>query len=575
MRALFLVSTLGTAQSLAVGATSKKPAIQSLMESATTFLKNGATSDVVDFAEETLAEVTSVVIPAIIAESENDQAFIHSLHRRFEVIRQSLNTSNLEVFQLNSEEQRLSGEHKGCRDHEHQKCEGKRNCEMELYRLWTQWVSEEEDLREIHNHIWGHFCPPGTNGTLHSFRVQSVPWMQQYMAQKVVVDTAEVTYDNKVPNCRITHAELDEQSSQCNVLQTNLEETACSLGLKINEVLTTYYNDFAQAESSYHCAVQEIMELERDRKREWITLQVVNCLLVRIREVNGAPCDESTGTVTSQVGICEEQHSRAVCSPADATSTTSGEPRLCLDYPAVPLDPDFCPARDQVVGVCLPVLQAMPCAGEWHNQEYANLPAVPLAPFSHENPGCNAYPECEGCQAITPPTPTIIDACPGYTVDGCDSANAEVGEHPLTHAAGGTADVRCCSIDGDTCQSQDFVGGQPFTTPTGEVHAGCYSQVSYQEAMAVCHAAGQRICQDHEMQTCCSTGCWHDHHAIWVDMDNTLSSSLHSRNEHRDDPDANIDDDRFVNTHQDSDSRASRIAQLPEDNSFAPVAQLD
>jgi len=116
MRTLVLATTLGAAQSLAVGAKSKKPAIQALMESATTMLKNGATSAVVDFAEETLGEVSGVVIPAIINESLNDQAFIYCLHGRFETIRQTLTADNLEVYQLNSEEQTLSSQHKSCRN---------------------------------------------------------------------------------------------------------------------------------------------------------------------------------------------------------------------------------------------------------------------------------------------------------------------------------------------------------------------------------------------------------------------------------------------------------------------------
>ena len=186
MRSLILATTIGAAQSLAVANKSKKPAIQALMESATTMLKNGATPAVVDFAEETLHEVSSVVIPAIINESENDQRFIYSLHSRFQVIREELEGNNQEVFQLNFEEQALSTQHKSCRDVEHEKCNGKRECEMELYRLWTSWVTEEEELREIHGYISGHFCPPDANGTLHAFRVASVPWMQQYMAQKIV-----------------------------------------------------------------------------------------------------------------------------------------------------------------------------------------------------------------------------------------------------------------------------------------------------------------------------------------------------------------------------------------------------
>jgi len=517
MRTLVLATTLGAAQSLAVGAKSKKPAIQALMESATTMLKNGATSAVVDFAEETLGEVSGVVIPAIINESLNDQAFIYSLHGRFETIRQTLTADNLEVYQLNSEEQTLSSQHKSCRNTEHEKCEGKRNCEMELYRLWTVWVTEEEDLKEIHDHIHGHFCPPGTNGTLHSFRVASVPWMQQYMAQKIVVEAAEVTYDAKVPECVVTHGLLDDQSAVCNSLQTQLEEKACQHALKINEVLHRYYDDEAQAEAAYHCAVQEIMELERDRKREWVTLQVVNCLLERIREQNGVPCDDSNGGVTEEVGICEERHGLAVC------SNEEGEPRLCLDYPPVPPHPAECPARDAVIGVCLPVVQETPCCGAWHNQEYANLPAVPLPPFSSTNPGCNAYPECVGCPEMDTPAYEPVDTCPGYTVDGCVGSDAEAGEHPLTFIrnAAGTADVRCCSIDGDSCQSQGFEGGVDYDTPDGGVHTQCYFDVTYQDAMAVCHAAGMRICGNDEMQTCCNTGCWHNHHAIWVDSGST------------------------------------------------------
>jgi hypothetical protein len=513
MRTLAFAATLGAAQSLAVGAKSKKPAIQALLESATTLLKNGATTDVIDFAEETLNEVSGVVIPAIINESLNDQNFINSLHSRFATIRENLVSDNTEVFQLNFEEQILSAQHKADRQLEHESCNGKRECEMEMYRLWTVWVTEEEELREIHNRISGHFCPPGSNGTLHSFRVASKPMMEQYMAQKIIVDAAEVTYDNKVPLCVTAHTTLDQHSAIANTRQTHLEEKACAHALKISEVMTRYYSDEAQAEAAYHCAVQEIMELERDRKREWVTLQVVNCLLERIRAQNGVPCDEANGGVTEEVGICEERHGIQVC------TNEEGEPRLCLDYPAVPLHPPACSARDQVVGECLPQPIATPCCGAWETQEYTGLPAVPLPPFSETNPGCNAYPECVGCPEIPAPEYVPIDSCPGYTVDGCVGQDAEAGEHPLTFIrnAGGVADVRCCSIDGSRCQSKDFAGGVDFLTPNGNIHTECYFDVTYQEAMEVCHSEGMRICSNDEMQTCCGTGCWHNHHAIWVD----------------------------------------------------------
>jgi hypothetical protein len=515
MRTLVFAATLGAAQSLAVGAKSKKPAIQALLESATTMLKNGATPAVVDFAETTLGEVSGVVIPAIINESENDQRFIHSLHSRFATIRENLVQNNLEVFQLNAEEQILSGQHKRARDTEHESCYGeggKRRCEMEMYRLWTVWVEEEEELRVIHDRIAGHFCPPGTNGTLHTFRVQSKPMMQQYMEQKIVVESAEHSYDDHLPTCVLAHVTLDQHSAMANALQGQLEEKACLHATKISEVLAEYYSDEAQAEAAYHCAVQEIMELERDRKREWVTLQVVNCLLTRIREQNGVPCDSADGGVTEEVGVCEERHGLQVC------TNEEGEPRLCLDYPPVPPHPPFCSARDEVRGECRPVASPTPCCGAWEAQEYAGLPGFPLPPFSETNPGCNAYPSCVGCMDIPAPEYEPIDTCPGWTVDGCIGNDHEAGEHPLTfiRSTDGTADVRCCSIDGDTCESQHFEGGVELVAGS-TTYEGCYFDVTYQEAMAVCHNAGMRICNNDEMQTCCNTGCWHNRNAIWVD----------------------------------------------------------
>lgn len=495
MRSFLLAATLGAAESLAVDVThkSKKPAVQALMESATAMLRTGATPDVVEFTTITLSEVSDTVFPAIRNESINDQNFIYSLYSRFDVVNANLVTSNQKIFQLNSEEQTLSQSHKSCRSIESGHCESKRQCEMELHRLWVAWVTEEEELREIHDRIDSHFCPPDANGTLHAFRVASVPMMQQYMAKKILVDAAEQAFDSLMPHCVETHVNLDTSSSTCNVLQSNLEEISCQHGAAINEALNTFYNGFLQARSAYNCAVEEIMQLENDRKREWKTLQVVNCLLERIQMQNGVPCD-SEDRVTEEVGHCEALHGNNPC-----VSEEGGDPILCLDYQPLPPPLPDCPARDEVIGECLPVWQPLACTGEWDNQEYSNLPAVPQPPFNHENPGCNAYPECVACLEIPAVSLHSVDSCPGYTVDGCPR-DGEEGEHPLTFVrnVADVADVRCCSIDGATCQSQDTTG-------------------PYQDAMAVCHDAGMRMCTADEVAACCSTES-PNHNPVWVDV---------------------------------------------------------
>jgi len=516
----------------------KKPAVAALMESAKSFLKNGATPDVVDFADATLSEVSGVVIPAIENESITDQAFIMSLHSRFQDILNTLSTENQEVFTLNAEEQDATVTHQKCRsktlggeDSEEHKCIEKRECEMEAYRLWTEWVSEEEVLKEIHRSFDGHFCLPGSNGTLATFRVASVPWMERYMTQKKIVDTAELNYDNHIPTCVETHNNLDLKSSTCNANQLDLEEKACAHASKINEVLTDFYADWAQADSAYNCAVEEIMELERDRKREWITLQVVNCLLQRVHDQNGRPCDSETGEVDDQVAFCEERHSLNVCDAAE------GNTILCLNYPEIPLVPPPCLARDKVDGECLPVSQPSPCTDAWDMEQYdglvtvdgENLRAWPVAEYSETNPGCNAWQTCSSCAPLTPPVTPIIDSCPGYTTDGCAGNGAPENEQPLTYVrdVGGTAALRCCSIDGDVCQSQNFEGGVQHIKHSGVVHEGCVFDVTYQEAMSICHAHGMRICNQDEIQACCNTGCNHDDRAVWVDINNDQIGTHH------------------------------------------------
>ena len=60
-------------------------------------------------------------------------------------------------------------------------------------------------------------------------------------------------------------------------------------------------------------------------------------------------------------------------------------------------------------------------------------------------------------------------------------------------------DVRCCSRNGTYCSSKP-----------------CQRRKTYIEAEKICHTRGERLCEEHEMNSCCHTGCVMDPTYIWV-----------------------------------------------------------
>ena len=111
---------------------------------------------------------------------------------------------------------------------------------MHLYKLCVDWVAAEDALRETHGHIHNHFCPPCANGTLHSFRVTSETWMDQYVVQEAEVDCTELLYDGYYQTCVDAHGRLDRKSAGCNDYQTVLEEKACSHFRSIHQTLRDF-----------------------------------------------------------------------------------------------------------------------------------------------------------------------------------------------------------------------------------------------------------------------------------------------------------------------------------------------
>jgi len=517
-----------------------------LLESAKGFLTNGATSDVVAFAEATLAEVNNTIIPTLVSESQSDQAWIRSEWARFQAVLDDLVASNRVVHDLNTLEKDSSAAHKSCRDQEKIACDHKRECEMDLYRLWLLWTEEETALRVIHEHIENHFCEQDehgnwiANGTQNTFRVASVPWMERYTQQKAECDTAEDNYDNQVPTCNTKNSDLNTKSEQCDSDLVTLEGHACSHHNQIVESVNLFHAAWASLHASYQGITDLVYNQTQDRHREYKTLVVVQCLLDRVHELNGRPCDEETGDVSEVMGHCEEQGEELVI--------CTDQPALCPEYPPPPPTPPQCVDRDDVRGECLPVPQPTPCSEQWTNAEIVPLPALPQPEFTEQNPGCNAYPDCTECLSpqslntafyqtwVVPPDSFALQHATfdeiaqnyahgntlwGATMDGCPSDNVNSHDyegdqtgieiplvvHTTDRVHDERAAVRCCSEDASNhlqCEST--------------IQGDCHTAATFLDAHAICRGAGMRLCSQAEIQSnaCCGTGCWFNHFAVWI-----------------------------------------------------------
>jgi len=78
-----------------------------------------------------------------------------------------------------------------------------------------------------------------------------------------------------------------------------------------------------------------------------------------------------------------------------------------------------------------------------------------------------------------------------------------------------TGAVRCCSWDGNSCETQNLPGG-------------CQEDKTFYEAETICADASMRLCSESEMEsgTCCGSGCGYDATNVWTSTDSVSSSFL-------------------------------------------------
>jgi len=105
--------------------------------------------------------------------------------------------------------------------------------------------------------------------------------------------------------------------------------------------------------------------------------------------------------------------------------------------------------------------------------------------------------------------------------DGCSTNNPGdlFGPQPGGYNAySSSADVACCSYDGQTCYRHDNEGN----CWNGDRHiiGNDGARKTWFEAFKICNEAGYRLCaSQNELDKCCGTGCLYDNVIMWTSIE--------------------------------------------------------
>jgi len=352
------------------GVSSRKDSTSTLLETTVNMIKNGVTPDVITFVDSTNQEIEQQVLVAIQNEHDVDQAYINNLCQEFEDAIDKMTEELTTIAVLREASNGARHEHHACRADEAFVCARSRRCEEQLRKQWLVVRREEERMREIHGNIHAEWCihPPflaevdlwlnhpydwsrtspypelDIPADVGEFRAVSVTHFQDYMAQKIVVEREWEIYNAKLIECSELEAAVDIKVTECDDVQRDARTGDCELSTTIRQARTDLGVEWTRLVRTYNEAREAKTANEADRKAEWETLKIVQCLLNHVHSTvtesieTGAPCptiDSDPDGVTLAIEDCH-----IVTRGCQEGSMTA---HLCLTWCEIPLAPELPP----------------------------------------------------------------------------------------------------------------------------------------------------------------------------------------------------------------------------------------
>jgi hypothetical protein len=319
------------------------------------------------------------VLPAIERDHNAQQQLVYEHHNATLAFVHTYAQWTERLLEAREMEGRSSHLHKTCRTEEHTLKIQTQTCDTELRERWEKVQEVEEDMDDLSERIQTEWCAPGVNRTEEEFRDEAVKKFGKYSHKKTTIHEVTTHYQEFVSVCQSNHTLLHSKRTECEEEQRELETSACLAGDLTREASSKLTEEWPMIASIYNDTITSVRKAEVERKKEFSTLVTVECLLQRIEELGGQPCEDGNSTgggVTREIEICHNKSSNIT--------------HLVVVVPPMVEEPHAPEPRPQ------------PCTDEFIAQEYMGMEVAECRP-------CESGPQTSETSAINTPAPTAID----------------------------------------------------------------------------------------------------------------------------------------------------------------------
>jgi hypothetical protein len=427
-----------------------------LYEATVALLKKGATPAVISFTETTLEDIKGSLLPAIAREHDSDEASLATFFANFDAIATNYSTHASKVEADRNTINLHSAHHRECREALKAICDTYNREEDERESRWQTYKRKTDKfLKAVQGEgdTGGNsplFCE--TTDSLYGVKVDVDGDDDQRGRYLDIVETGKERFeawDRHEEQRLAVEARLKqrkEKEAECDADQTKLEEAACSAHDLHDLTKTFVMHQWDLALSNWRSESTRVKEREEARKAEMEALAEVQCLLGKIKEREGKPCDSEEDAAEAEAAIVDCQTKLAISEKIV---------KLTLNYPQPQARPT--PPEDR----------SFPCTEEYQDDHYQGLDGdcyflKPCVSSCAE--ACNGYTHCSGHGVAADGWQTSIMSCEcmctdGYSGEECEvpppcDADAHCSSHGTTRDMDATDGCECSCVEdyvGDDC----------------------------------------------------------------------------------------------------------------------------